>query len=308
MADETRYNARDDRAAPRRAAGRRFASRRALPALLTVALLLALIPLAAFAASPAPTANRASEAAAQQSQGAFTSFDDAGDSRDLGAMNPKDYMTVSLTLAQQSFVRVSFTGYAYAKSSAAGVQTPGCPCLVRGELRVNNESRQIVTRTVLATEGDDVAGDPNATPAVAAADRRDLSGSHVYELAAGIYTFTMSMRREVGTADNIGFAFGRMQAQVLSAGAPAPAQPTPAATVPAQPTATMAATATPRPQPTATTAPVPTATMVMPGLPATGAGASSAAVATDRSRGLLASLALVAVVVGVAFALRRRMA
>jgi hypothetical protein len=210
MADETGRNVRDDRTAPRRGGG----FRRALPALLTLALLLGLVPLSTLAAVPAANSTVAS-AAAQQAQSAFTSFDDAGDSRDLGGTNPKDYMTVSLTLTQQSFVRVSFTGYAFAKSSAPGVITPGCPCLVRGELRVNEEARQIVTRQVVASDANDIVGDPSASPAVAAADRRDLSGSNVYSLAPGTYSFTMSLRREVGTAQNVGFGFGRMQAEVL---------------------------------------------------------------------------------------------
>ncbi len=219
MADETLRNVRDDLAATaggKRGGGTARLSRRALTQthhplhrwllLAALATLMALLPLSALAAGPA---------ADLQTRSAFTTLEGAGPDRDLGAANPKDYMTVSLTLTQQSFVRVSFTGYAYAKASAPGVQTPGCPCLVRGELRANGEARQIVTRTVVGTDADDTLGDPNASPAVAAADRRDFSGSHVYALAAGTHTFTMSMAREVGTAQNVGFGFGRMQAEVL---------------------------------------------------------------------------------------------
>ncbi len=188
---------------------------RQMLALLALAALLALTPLSALAAGA--TANGApGPDGPAPTQSAFTTLEGAGADRDLGTTNPKDYMNVSLTLTQQTFVRVSFTGYAFAKSSAAGAITPGCPCLVRGELRVNEEPRQIVTRTVLATDANDIVGDPSASPAVAAADRRDFSGSQVYSLAPGTYTFTMSLAREVGTAQNVGFGFGRMQAEVLS--------------------------------------------------------------------------------------------
>ncbi len=170
-------------------------------AVLAIAILLTLNPLAALAA-PNP--------------GAFTTLDGAGADRDLGTGPSKDYMTVSLNLTQQSFVRVSFSGYAYAKSSAGGTITPGCPCLVRGELRADGEPKQIVTRTALSTDADDVVADPAATPAVAAADRRDFSGSHVFSLPAGNHTFVMSLTREVGTAQNVGFAFGRMQAVAVA--------------------------------------------------------------------------------------------
>ena len=155
--------------------------------------LLALSPLSALAA-PAPGTNVASIAAAPN-PGAFMTLDGAGADRDLGAGPSKDYMTVNLTLAQQAFVRVSFTGYAYAKSSAGGVITPGCPCLVRGELRANSEAKQIVTRTVVGTDGNDIAADPAATPAVAAADRRDFAGSHVFYVPAGSHTFAGTLGR-----------------------------------------------------------------------------------------------------------------
>jgi hypothetical protein len=149
------------------------------------------------------------------SQDGVAVLDGAGADRDLAGVNPRDYMTVTVNLDRPSPVRVSFTGYAFAKSSGVGVQTPGCPCLVRGELRMNEDAKQIVTRTVLATTAADIVGDPNATPPVAAADRRDISGSHVFSAPAGTHTFTMSLFREVGTAENVGFAFGRMQAEAL---------------------------------------------------------------------------------------------
>jgi hypothetical protein len=157
---------------------------------------------------------------------AFTTLDGAGADRDLAGVNPKDYMTTTVTVSQPSLVRVSFTGYAFAKSSAVGAQTPGCPCLARGELRQGDGPRQIVTRTVLATNASDIAGNPSATPAVAAADRRDISGSHVFSVPAGTHTFSMSLMREVGSADNVGFAFGRMAAEASPVGgAPTPGMP-----------------------------------------------------------------------------------
>jgi hypothetical protein len=179
------------------------------------------------------------EVMADLAQGMVATLDGAGADRDLGAGPSKDYMTVTVTMSNPGVVRVSFTGYAFAKSSAEGTITPGCPCLARGELRVNDEAKQIVTRTVLATDGNDIAADPNANPAVAAADRRNVAGSHVFAVPAGTHTFVMSLTREVGTAQNVGFAFGRIQAEVLAAApATAPAPPAPP-TPPAPPLPTM---------------------------------------------------------------------
>ncbi len=235
--------------------------------------LLALSPLSALAA-PAPGTNVASIAAAPN-PGAFMTLDGAGADRDLGAGPSKDYMTVNLTLAQQAFVRVSFTGYAYAKSSAGGVITPGCPCLVRGELRANSEAKQIVTRTVVGTDGNDIAADPAATPAVAAADRRDFAGSHVFYVPAGSHTFTMSLAREVGTAQNVGFAFGRMQADILTTPGVTPPAPTPA----------------PSPAPS------------VPGMPNTGGGAEAG---QQVAVTLLGGLGLLGIAVVTLVAIRRR--
>lgn len=231
-------------------------------------------------------------ALAAPNPGAFTTLDGAGADRDLGATVSRDYMTVSLNLTQQSFVRVSFTGYAFAKSSAGGTLTPGCPCLVRGELRANGDAKQIVTRTALSTDPDDIVADPAASPAVATADRRNFSGSTVYSLPAGDHTFVMSLAREVGTAQNVGFAFGRMQAEVLNAPATASPSPAPSAT-PAPPTATPA-------PPT----PTPASPAPMPRMPNTGGGASSAMAAPFALGGAGFLAAAIVVVV----ALRRRTA
>lgn len=153
---------------------------------------------------------------------AFTSFPVADATADLGAGPSKDYMTVNLAVpgrtGQSVYVRVSFTGYAFAKSAAVGIITPGCPCLLRGELRADSAAPQIVTRTAVSTAPTDIVGDPAATPAVVAADRRDFSGSAVFLVPAGAHTFTMSVTREVGTATNVGFAFGNMQAEIAPLG------------------------------------------------------------------------------------------
>ena len=225
-------------------------------------------------------------------QGMVATLDGAGADRDLGAGPSKDYMTVTVTVAQQAQVRVNFTGYAYAKSSAGGAANPACPCLVRGELRANNEAKQIVTRTVVGTDGNDIAADPAANPAVAA-DRRDFSGSHVFTLPAGTHTFTMSLTREVGTAQNVGFAFGRMQADILAGAAgasPAPsASPTPA------PSASPTPGPTPRPSPT----PAPS----VPGMPNTGGGAAASML--PQSWPTIAGVGLLGVAVVALIALRR---
>ena len=239
------------------------------------ALLVCLLALAHFSAIGV---------AAAPNPGATTVLDGAGADRDLGAGPSRDYMTVNLNLTQQSFVRVAFTGYAYAKSSAGGTITPGCPCLVRGELRANQEAKQIVTRTALSTDADDVVGDPAASPAVAAADRRDLSGSHVFTVPAGTHTFVMSLTREVGTAQNVGFAFGRMQADIL-AGAPT-------------------ASPSPTPAPSASPTPAPTPAPSVPGMPNTGGGAGASML--PQSWPTIAGVGFLGVALITLIALRRR--
>lgn len=153
---------------------------------------------------------------------AFAAFTSAGADADLGAGPSKDYMTVNLTVpgrtnGQPIYVRVSFTGYAFAKSTDTGVQNPGCPCILRGELRMDDGGKQIVTRSVLGANPLDFVGTPGAG-GVADADRRDFSGSVVFLATPGEHTFTMSVTREIGTAENVGFAFGNMQAEVMPFG------------------------------------------------------------------------------------------
>lgn len=145
---------------------------------------------------------------------------------DLGAngnaTNVREYMTVKLTVPGRAggaamLVKVDFTGYAYARSAAAGTATPGCPCLLRGEITVNGETaggapavnNQIVTRTVVGANAPAVV-DPGP------AERTDFSGSRVFVLAPGEYTFAMTLVRESGTAGNVGFGFGNMQAETVA--------------------------------------------------------------------------------------------
>ncbi len=155
----------------------------------------------------------------------FTSRPSAGPADNLDAdgntTNSRAYMTTTLTVPGRSggasmLVRVSFTGYAFARSTGPGVQTAGCPCLLRGEITRNGETAgttppvnaQIVTRTV-------VGANPAAIvlPSPNSAERVDISGSRVFTLAPGTYTFTMTLVRESGTAGNVGFGFGNMQAE-----------------------------------------------------------------------------------------------
>ncbi len=151
----------------------------------------------------------------------FASFSSAGADADLGVGPSKDYMTVNLTVpgreGQSVYVRVSFTGYAFAKSTDAGILNPNCPCMLRGELRIDNAGKQIVTRSVVGANAGDIVGTPGAG-GVADADRKDFSGSAVFLATPGAHTFTMSVTREIGTAENVGFAFGNMQAEVIPFG------------------------------------------------------------------------------------------
>ncbi len=155
---------------------------------------------------------------------AFTSLPSATAAENLGAGPTRGYMTVNLTVPGRTgdtamLVKVDFTGYAFARSATVGTQNPGCPCLLRGEITVNGETAgttpavpaQIVTRTV-------VGANPTAIVNPGPAERTDFSGSRVFTLAPGTYTFTMSLVRETGTAENVGFGFGNMQAQVVAFG------------------------------------------------------------------------------------------
>jgi hypothetical protein len=183
---------------------------------------------------------------------AYTSLPSAAATENLdndgNTSNTRSYMTTTLTVPGQAggasmLVKVGFTGYAYARSTAVGLQNPGCPCLLRGEITVDGETAgaapavpaQIVTRTV-------VGANPLAIVNPGPAERTDFSGSRVFTLAPGTYTFTMSLVRETGTAGNVGFGFGNMQAEtvgfagdgsIISAPSPSPS-PSPSAS----PTAT----------------------------------------------------------------------
>lgn len=152
----------------------------------------------------------------------------AGSDKNLGAGPSKDYMELTLTVPGQvgsdtlSMVEVKFTGYAFARSAAIGVPNPGCPCLLRGEIRLDDEATGtpvgIVTRSTVGAAPGSFVGAPAAspTPEVATADRQDFSGSRVFMLAPGTYTFVMTVTREVGTATDVGFAFGNMSAHTMA--------------------------------------------------------------------------------------------
>jgi hypothetical protein len=221
-------------------------------ALAVVAALIALVPLSLFAANPftdlqgtvhdpdidtiynlgittgcSPTEYCPTENVTRQEMAsflartaalnrmAFVSRPTAAPADNLGTSNPRDYMSVVLTVPGQAngpgmIVKVGFTGYAFARS------TTGCPCLLRGEIRVGSETAgasatpaQIVTRTV-------VGANPSALVNPGPAERVDFSGSRVFVLQPGTYTFTMSLFRETGTAEDVGFGFGNMQAETVA--------------------------------------------------------------------------------------------
>jgi len=153
---------------------------------------------------------------------AFTSLPSAAASENLGAGPTRGYMTVNLTVPGRTggsamLVKVGFTGYAFARSTAVNTQNPLCPCLLRGEITVNGETAgatpavpaQIVTPAV-------IGANPAAIVNPGPAERTDFSGSRVFKLAPGQYTFTMSIVRETGTATDVGFGFGNMQAEVVA--------------------------------------------------------------------------------------------
>lgn len=148
---------------------------------------------------------------------AFVSRPSASTDDDLGADTEKEYMNVSVTVPGRAgssavWVKVSFTGYAFARSAVT-------PTLLRGEIRLDGETAgaaQIVTRSVVGANPNAIVGNAAATPAVAAAERLDFSGSRVVKLAPGTYIFRMVVRKEVGTATDVGFGFGNMQAETVA--------------------------------------------------------------------------------------------
>lgn len=156
---------------------------------------------------------------------AIDSRPSAGPNDNLGAEPEKEYMDVTLNVPGRTgdaavFVKVSFTGYVFARSSAPIM---GPPTLLRGEIRRDGETAgatQIVTRSVVGANPLAIVGAPasGTTPAVAAAERLGFSGSRVFSLPPGTYTFRMFLRREVGTAPDVGFGFGNMQAETIAFG------------------------------------------------------------------------------------------
>jgi hypothetical protein len=153
----------------------------------------------------------------------FDSRSTAAPTDDIGADTEKEYMDVTIDVPGRQgdaavWVKVSFTGYAYARSANAITPTP---TLLRGEIRLDGEATspaRIVTRTVVGANPAAIIGNPSATPAVAAAERVDFSGSRVFALEPGTYTFRMFVVKEVGTASDVGFGFGNMQAETVAFG------------------------------------------------------------------------------------------
>ena len=156
---------------------------------------------------------------------AFDSRSSASAEDNLGAATEKEYMDVTLVVPGRTgdatvFVKVSFTGYVFARSSAG---VPGTATLLRGDIRRDGEAAgaaQIVTRSVVGANPNAIVSAPasGTTPAVAPAERLDFSGSRVFELEPGTYTFRMVVVREVGAAQDVGFGFGNMQAETIPFG------------------------------------------------------------------------------------------
>lgn len=149
----------------------------------------------------------------------FDSRPSAAATDDIGAETEKEYMDITINVPGRAgdaavWVKVSFTGYAYARSATT-------PSLLRGEIRRDGETAgpaRIVTRTVIGANPAAIVGNAAATPPVAAAERLDFSGSRVFALEPGTYTFRMVVVKEVGTATDVGFGFGNMQAETVAFG------------------------------------------------------------------------------------------
>lgn len=196
---------------------------------------------------------------------------DPGDN--LGGAS-KEYMTVDLTVpgkagGAQLYVRVLFTGYAFARSATVNTANPNCPCMLRGEITVDAEvaggspavDAQVVTRTVI---GANAAAIVNPGPA----ERLNFSGSRVFLLSPGVHTFRMTVTREAGTADNIGFGFGNMQAEVIAFGSTGTVTILPGASPSPSPSAS------PSPSPSTSPSPSPSASPSASPSPSPGPSAS----------------------------------
>jgi hypothetical protein len=113
-----------------------------------------------------------------------------------------------IVVPQPSYVRVSFTSYAFLSNPA------GCPCMVAAYIEGANLT-PLAGRINVGTEAADF---------VDGADRRDLSGSHVFFVPAGIHTFGYVAGLDAGTSGNVTIANAQLQAEIFpfdALGAPA---------------------------------------------------------------------------------------
>lgn len=126
-------------------------------------------------------ANDLTRLAAAQGPGAGTTIPMAGYA---------NVVAVELTVPRRSQVRVSFSGTAFAPTTA------GCPCVLLAALFQDGDlGGHAVARTNLATEGTDI---------VNGQDRRPISGATTFVVDPGTYTFRLQVFREFGTSVNIG--------------------------------------------------------------------------------------------------------
>ncbi len=109
-------------------------------------------------------------------------------------------LTVTLTVPTQSYVLVTYTGLAFASSTA------NCPCAISGRLAQDGATPILDVVVNVAT---------TATDLVDGYDRRQIAGSQVFLATPGTHTYTFSVARFSGSSTNIGIGPARLQAQLI---------------------------------------------------------------------------------------------
>jgi hypothetical protein len=110
-------------------------------------------------------------------------------------------LTVSMTLPRRGVVRLTTTGVFITGSLA------GCPCRAEALLSyLPNNALQSVSSTNIATAPTDLVG---------GLDSRPFAGAVAYPLEAGTYTFSLHVRKSVGTSTGVALTRATLQAEFL---------------------------------------------------------------------------------------------